>query len=265
MSDEARDRELERLLESVPPPRPNTEFRGRVRERFLAGASAAPPVDVWPDEQRHAAGARAGRNWKPWIALAAAAGVAIALYLAKPAPQPWRVLPGSSATTVRVDGEALPAADVDRIILALAAARSVGAEGGSLRLVFRDQYAFEIPAGARVDFADPYTLTAQGPALRVVTGPGFPGHELRVRSADANLRVTGTAFAVDNFPEGVCVCGLEGRIALRDQDSAEWPLEAGKQCFVPTAADPPTWGEARDPHVSPVRDLEAAARGHWQP
>jgi hypothetical protein len=216
---------------------------------------------------------RAGRNWKPWIALAAAAAVVAVLYLAKPAPRHWQVLPGSSATLVRVDGVALPAAEVERIVLALNDARSVHAEGGNLRLSFRDQYALEIPDGARVEFAslgntgafDPYTLAAQGTALRVVTGPGFHGHELHVRSADANLRITGTAFAIDNLAEGVCVCGLEGRIALRDKSSPEWPLEAGKQCFLPVAGAGPKWGTALDAHVAPVRELEAAVRGHWKP
>jgi len=273
MSDEAREHELERLLDSVPAPRPSAEFRSGVRERFLAGAAAAPPVDVWPDEQTRGAHARTGRNWKPWIVLAAAAAVVAVLYLAKPAPRLWQVLPGSSATLVRVDGVALPVAEAERITLALNDARSVSAEGGNLRLCFRDQYALEIPDGARVEFAsfgntgavDPYALAAQGTALRIVTGPGFHGHELHVRSADANLRVTGTAFAVDNFPEGVCVCGLEGRIALRAKSSPEWPLEAGKQCFVRAAGEPPKWGEALDAHVAPVRELEAAVRGLWKP
>ncbi len=273
MSDDARQKELERLLEAQPAPQARAEFRSAVRERFLAGAAAAPPVDTWPDEQPRVPRARSGRNWKPWIALAAAAAIVATLYLSKPAPHHWQVLPGSSATLVRVDGEALPATELERVASALNDARSVSAEGGTLRLRFRDQYAFELPAGARVEFAsfgntgavDSYSLAAQGAGLRLVTGPGFHGHELHVRSGAANLRVTGTAFAIDNAQGGVCVCGLAGRIALHGKGTPEWPLEAGKQCWFPEDGGAVSWGEAHAAHVGPVRELEAAVGGLWKP
>jgi len=273
MSDETRDRELERLLSALPAPRARGEFRSSLRERFLAGSASAPAVDVVPDERSPAARARTGRNWKPWLVLAAAAGIVALLYFSKPAPRLWQVLPGSSATLVRVNGDLLPAAETDLIGKALNDARSVSAEGGSLRLSYRDQYAIELPAGARVDFAaygntggvDAYTLASLGPALRVVTGPGFHGHQLHVRSGGASLLVTGTAFAVDNFPEGVCVCGLEGRIAVQQKGEADVPLEGGKQCWFPKDEGAPAWGEAHPPHIAPVRELEDAARGRWRP
>jgi len=265
MSDETRDRELERLLSAVPAPRARSEFRSSLRERFLAGAASAPEVDVVPDERAPAGQVRAGRGWKPWIALAAAAGIVALLYFTKPAPRYWEVLPGSTASVVRVNGDILPPAETDMIGKALNDARSVSAEGGTLRLAYRDQYAIELPAGARVDFADTYTLAALGPALRVVTGPGFHGQRLHVRSGGANLLVTGTAFAVDNLPEGVCVCGLEGRIAIQQKGHADVPLEGGKQCWFPKDESAPAWGDAHAPHIAPVRELEAAAREHWRP
>jgi ferric-dicitrate binding protein FerR (iron transport regulator) len=273
MSDEKRDREVERLLEGLPAPAARPEFRSAVRERFLFGAASAPQVDVMPDERPRPANARARRGWKTWALLAAAAAVVATLYLSKPAPRHWQVLPGSSATAVRVNGDAWPMAEADLIARALNDARSVSAEGGSLRLVYRDQYAFELPAGARIDFAsfgntggvDPYTLGLQGAALRVVTGPGFHGHELRVRSADALLHVTGTAFAVDNCPDGVCVCGLEGRIVVQRKETQEQPLDAGKQCWFPKDGSPLSWGEAHAEHVAPVRELQGVARERWKP
>jgi ferric-dicitrate binding protein FerR (iron transport regulator) len=275
MSDETRERETERLLSALPAPLARAEFRSDLRARFLAGSASAPPVDVLPDERPHhaAGGARTGRNWKPWVALGAAAGVVAMLYFSKPAPRHWQVLPGSSAAVVRVNGDALPAAEAELIANALNDARSVSAEGGSLRLVFRDQYALELPAGARVDFAsfgntggvDPYTLGSQGAALRVVTGPGFRGHELHVRLGAASLHVTGTAFAIDDCPDGVCVCGLEGRVAVQRKGTQELPLEAGKQCRFPKDGSPLTWGEAQAEHVAPVRALETAARERWRP
>jgi ferric-dicitrate binding protein FerR (iron transport regulator) len=273
MSDAKRDSDLERLLAAVPTPVARSEFRSSLRERFLAGSASAPAVDVLPEERSPTRQAGTGRSWKPWVALAAAAGILALLYLSKPAPRHWQVLPGSSATVVRVNGEALPAAETGQIATALNDARSVSAEGGSLRLSFRDQYAIELPEGARVEFAsfgntgsvDAYSLGSTGSALRIVTGPGFHGHELHVRSGVTSLLVTGTAFAVDNFPEGVCVCGLEGRIAIQRKGAADLPLEAGKQCWFPKDESALVWGEAHPPHIAPVRELEAAARAHWQP
>lgn len=273
MSEEKREREIERVLDALPAQSARPEFRSALRERFLFGAAAAPQVDVMPDERPRDAGARPVRGWKAWVALAAAAAVVATLYFSKPAPRHWQVLPGSSAKLARVNGDAWPLAETDLIARALNDARSVSAEGGSLRLVYRDQYAFELPAGARIDFAsfgntggvDPYTLSLQGAALRLVTGPGFHGHELRVRSADALLHVTGTAFAVDDCPDGVCVCGLEGRIVVQRKDTQEQPLDAGKQCWFPKDGSVLTWGEAHPEHIAPVRELQGAARERWKP
>lgn len=273
MSDERREREVERLLAELPAPAARPEFRSNLHERFLAGAASAPAVDVLPDERGTAPRARTGRNWKPWIALAAAAAVVATLYLSKPAPRHWQLLPGSSATAALVNGERIPVAEAERIGSALNDARSVAAEGGTLRLCFRDQYAIELPEGARADFAsfgntggvDAYSLALQGSALRVVTGPGFHGHELHLRSGDAGLRVTGTAFALDTAPGGVCICGLEGRIGVLRKGAAERPLEAGKQCWFPTGGGDLSWGDAQPAHIAPVRELERVAASLWRP
>ena len=273
MSSEPLDRDTERLLESVAAPKARPEYRSDLRQRFLAGAAAAPPDDMLPDERPRGARGGAARDWKPWIALACAAGVAALLWLTKPAPRHWQVLPGSHATAVRIDGSSLPSAEAELIASALNDARSVAAEGGVLRLSYRDQYAIELPAGARVEFAtfantggvDPYTLAAHGAAVRLVTGPGFAGHTLRVQLGDANLNVTGTALAIDDCPDGVCVCGLEGRVGVPRKGEPDAPLEAGKQCWFPKDGGALTWGEAHEPHLAPVRELELAARERWKP
>ena len=273
MSDELREREIERLLGSLPALAARPEFRSNLRERFLAGAASAPAVDVLPDERSAAPRAHAGRNWKPWIALAAAAAIAVVLWLSKPAPRHWQVLPGSDATAVLVNGESIPATETERIGAALNDARSVLAQGGRLRLAYRDQYALELPDAARVDFApfgntggvDAFSLALEGSALRVVTGPGFHGHELHVHSGAANLHITGTAFAIDGGAAGVCVCGLAGRIGIVAKNAPERPLEAGKQCWFPAGGGALAWGEAHPEHVAPVRELESAASGCWRP
>jgi len=273
MSSEPREHDTERLLDSVAAPKARPEFRSDLRQRFLAGASAAPPDDMLPDERPRAAGSGPTRDWKPWIALACAAGIAALLWLTKPAPRHWQVLPGSQATAVRIDGSSLPSGEAELIASALNDARSVVAEGGVLRLAYRDQYALELPAGARVEFAtyantggvDPYTLAGHGSALRLVTGPGFEGRDLRVQLGGASLHVTGTAFAIDDCPDGVCVCGLEGRIVVPRKGAQDVPIEAGKQCWFPKDGSPLTVGEAHEPHLAPVRELELAARDRWKP
>ncbi|MBK7645298.1 MAG: hypothetical protein IPJ19_20030 [Planctomycetes bacterium] len=274
MNDPQRESEIERLLEGVADRAPRLEYRSRVRERFLAGAAAAPPVDVMPDERvRSTSGPRT--SWKVWVALAAAACVVALLYLAKPAPRHWQVLPGSDATALRIDGERVSIRDGEALAAKLTDARSVTAEGGSVRLCYRDQYAIELPDAARVDFAafgstggvDAYRLGVSGEALRVVTGPGFHGHELSLSSGAAVLHVTGTAFAIDTTPTGVCICGLAGKIGLlrKGTQDKDLPLEAGKQCFVPGDGGAFMWGRAEESHLAPVRALEAAAADHWRP
>ncbi len=272
MSSPAPERDLESRLESLARPAARPEFRSTLRERFLAGAAAAPPVDVLPEDHPVARRSGAPSRRKVWIALAAAAGVVAMLYLFKPAPLVWHVLPGSTATTVRVDGERLRLDDAEALGRALNDAHSVLAEDGELRLARADQYAVEIARGARVSFSlsgntggtDPFSLELEGAALRVVTGPGFPGHVLALRSGDAIVHVTGTAFAFDNCTGGACVCGLHGRIEVLRKGGKPTTLDGGKQCWVPTDGGELTWGEVHAAHITPVQELARVVETQWK-
>ena len=268
------ERELELRLRAQAAPAARPEFRSALRERFLAGAAAAPAVDVLPDDDRPAARGRSGpARWKTWVTLAAAACIAALLWLTKPTPILWKVLPGTSATTVRVDGVRLRVDEPEALARALNDAHSLEAEDGELRLAYSDQYALGLAASVRLAFGasgstggtDVFSLALEGAALRLVTGPGFRGHDLFLRSGDAVVHVTGTAFAFDNCADGACVCGLHGRIEVSRKGGKPAALEGQRQCWIPKDGSELGWGEVHAAHIAPLQDMERAARSLWNP
>lgn len=268
-----RERDLAARVESLAAPSARAEFRATLRERFLAGAASAPPVDVLAEDGPAAARrARAPARRKLWITLAAAACIAALLWLSKPAPELWKVLPGTTATTVRVDGVRLRVDEAQALGRALIDAHSVEAEDGELRLAYSDQYALGLAQAARLAFSasgntggtDAFSLGLEGSALRIVTGPGFHAHDLYLRSGSALVHVTGTAFAFDNCTDGACVCGLHGRVEVSRKGEKTSALEGKHQCFVPKDGGALGWGEVHEAHIAPLQELELAAQSLWK-
>jgi ferric-dicitrate binding protein FerR (iron transport regulator) len=291
------DVEIERALACVPRPAAAAEFKARLRSRFLdvdpdlrAEASLGPAAHSSEARARGpmaggaggAGGARADDVWRRRFVslsvIAAAAAVLLALFVLRPRGPRWQVLDGTGAGIAKIDGSPVDTSNRVALADALAGATTLESGTGLLRLRLGDLYLLELDPHSRVALsaldkhsrAEPLSLRAERGALRVQTGPAFPGSSMRVSTSELDLRVTGTAFAVDLLDsateQGTCVCCLEGSVEVRSASKIPdaRAISAGAMCVVfRDKKAPPLWGEVVEPHARPLRALEEVARTIW--
>lgn len=254
------DAELRGALEHLERPAARAEFRAALEQRFLAGAGDAAPEPTIEPRAPAAASPRRGL-YLLGVALAAAAAVVLTLFLAKSRAPTWRVHGASDATSVVVDGIPLRADDTARLVEALGSARELEVRGGRLRLCVRDEAWIELAPGTRLSqmkfaAAGPYQVRTDHGSLAVSTLPAFSGRGMRVLTADFDLQVTGTSFAVDVDEAGSCLCTLEGSVqCLPAGESQAQAVAAGRMCFAYRDRSPAKWGSAHESHLSPLRGL----------
>jgi ferric-dicitrate binding protein FerR (iron transport regulator) len=74
--------------------------------------------------------------------------------------------------------------------------------------------------------------------LQVAAKPQLPGHQLVVETANATVRVVGTAFAVTVAADGTTVAVESGRVQVQPHQAAAQELSAGTALFVPAVGEP---------------------------
>ena len=230
--DDLVDIEIERALSTVPRPVARAEFKHRLRARFLAVASES--------SQEPATSPSLRRRMLRLGAVAAAAAVLLVLFAVRPRGPRWTIADPDVASTVFVDGESLRTDQRSEIEKKLADARIVETTDRPLRLRWDKDFVIELAERSRIeisalDKSEPFALRAELGAVRVVTGAAFAGSHMRVSTSDLDLRVTGTAFAVDllDAEKGTCVCCLRGAVEVRSAVISEpRSIPEGEMCIV---------------------------------
>jgi hypothetical protein len=285
------DPALERALRGVEPAQARAGFRAELRQRFLdvsqlapgphAAVDAAGPARAVQDRAaqdranqgratqgrelgREAGHAAPRRRIALLVApLAAAAALVLFLLLDRPRPRVWEVLDGTSAGVCLVDGRRFDTREREPLCEALASASEIDSLDATLRLAVRDEALVELAprtrvSAARFSAAGAWTLRADEGSLRIATLPGFRGRGLTVHTPDLDVRLSGTALAVDVEPQGTCVCCLEGTLDCRPDGCEPGPVASGAMCFGYRDRRPAARGAAYEPHVAPLRELMAA-------
>ncbi len=286
-----RDTGMERILGSASRPKADPEFRSRLREQFLEEAGAAGGAR---DNVTRANVTRAGvgpqrerTNVFPlvWPFVLAASVAAIMFFvLSRDAIVKWRVLdfqPGSEyvvdgyvtgkgdpAVNTKVDGRTTDEAVLARLTDLLQTAHTIETKEHGLRVQLLDDLVIDLAPNTRVSSlafpaAGQWSIRADAGSLRVATGPGFANNRLRVLSNDMEATVTGTAFTVDVFDIGTCLCCIAGSVRCDARDGTGFhSIEAGKNGFAHRTGKKPEWDGAVDAHVAPLRELQAAIAKH---
>lgn len=278
------DAELEQALRAVMRPVARTEFKNRLRERFVARMRAV--EGEMPDRQALAEaaavrrsfeaepalvpspGRRAGR--RGWGVLLAAASIALIGWIVWPRRSGWQVLDGLQAqATVSVDGQALGSADREHLEHLLASAHDIESGASSLRLRYGDLCVLELAPDTRIALSafesaspdQPMRIDTRSGAVRVCTSSKFSGSKMLVATPEFEVTVVGTSFAVDIVPEGSCVCCLNGSVAIQSVRVGESgrTIESGKMCLVYRDPVPPKWDVVYEPHAAPLRKLDQFA------
>jgi len=261
----ARDPELARALEALPPVVADAAFEARLRARFLQGGSGQDTQEAPPTPSRRRL------VLLPALALAAAAAVITVFLVATPDPAPaWEVLPTSRGDVIHVDDRPYSLSRPDELRSALARGAQVRTAAGTrLHLGLGSQFALEIGAQSEVRLprpprveVRPLTLSALYGHLSVVTGPEFAGNRLLVRAPEVEVEVVGTRFAVDVGEDGTCVCCTQGTVEVR---SLVRPEQAGPVGADAMALGMPDGSLKFAPmivpeHVEPLEELAGSLR-----
>jgi ferric-dicitrate binding protein FerR (iron transport regulator) len=211
------------------------DFRARLRREFVAGAIAPGRAG----ETAH--GPRAGRRPAavvPLFGLAAAAAVAILIWLASEAPR-WEYVGASGASgELWVSGQRMDPEDADGIEAMLEPGAHIRTTGEmQVDIVLRNRLSVQVAPEAEVTVPDRPRRWFGGSAacevmqgeIRFVTGPEMPGSRILVRAPLTSVEVTGTSFAVISGPDSVCVCVLDGTVHMTDADGSAYAVPGGKR------------------------------------
>lgn len=228
-------------LRAIPSVSPDPAYRARMREAFISPSLAAPrrvPLRIW----------------------AMAASVLLALgWFASAANEgsPWRIVSGTGAGAVEIDGRATGRAGV----VSGGAVVSPGAlvetdVDAELVIASGDAIVLVVAPGSRVVLPDVprrwlgRTLRARVEAgeLRGKTGRDFIGARLLVQLPAAEVEITGTTFALIANDEGSCVCVFEGQVSMTER-TGTFSVQPGRRRVVPLDG-----GLSRD---EPLRSNEA--------
>lgn len=231
------DPELQDALRNVPAPKPDPAYRERTRKMFLGETQF---------ETKRFDRAITARAWA-WSggALAAAAAIAVLLF-SLPGPTAWQVLDTASAGTVTVNGVEIPVSQLAGVDLH-PGTRIRGSSEGEVRLVVPDAVSFvlgpntEVTVGSSKGFLGSPALTAvvhEGTTWGT-TGPDFPSSGFEIETAQADIRITGTTFAVLSDSDTTCVCVLSGTVEVTARSTGNSVLvPPEQQLFVPTGDQP---------------------------
>lgn len=231
------DPKLQDAIRNLPAPRPDPAYRERTRKMFLGQTRF---------ETERFDRAITARAWA-WSAGALAAAAAIAvIFFSLPGTTTWQFLDTASARTVTVNGVEVPASELVGAELHPGTRIRVGSEG-DLKLGIPDAVSFvlgpntEVTVGSSKGLLGSPVLTAvvhQG-ATWGTTGPDFPAAGFKIETAQADIRITGTTFAVLSNSDTTCVCVLAGTVEVIAKGTGETILvPPEQQLFVPTGDQP---------------------------
>ncbi|MFT5051110.1 MAG: hypothetical protein ACI8QZ_002518 [Chlamydiales bacterium] len=150
----------------------------------------------------------------------------------------WEAVPGVDlvASGLTVDGESLAGLDPQQAEDRLSSAQVIATGDDPAQFVIGEYFVVELAANSRVELlqinrlggddltgeepagADPrhFFLRGDKGALRVATGPAFPGSRMTVAAPFMEVDVVGTVFGLDVFDgEATCLCCSEGTVEAR--------------------------------------------------
>jgi ferric-dicitrate binding protein FerR (iron transport regulator) len=231
------DSELQDALRDLPAPKPDPAYRERTRKMFLGQTQF---------ETTRFDRAITARAWA-WSggALAAAAAIAVLLF-SLPGASTWQVLDTASTGTITVNGVEIPVSQVAGEDLH-PGTRIRGSSDGELKLVVPGAVSFvlgpntEVTVGSSKGFLGSQALSAvvhEGTTWGT-TGPDFPAGGFEIETVQADIRITGTTFAVLSDSDTTCVCVLAGTVEVIAKGTGESVLvPPEQQLFVPTGDQP---------------------------
>ena len=216
------DRLLE-LLRKQSDPEASEAFLAQLQRGFREGTLQSPFESESPTPWSRIRSAFASIRG-PLLPLAAGA-VVIAILIWANAGRSFDNFSAAGNGEAIIGGRSISLADRAAIGAALRPGATVELRGdmtAMLNLFYQDDYALQIIPGTRVTIPRGLPRWLRRGAgfevlageARVVTGPGFPGARMSVKTSQASVEVVGTTFAVIAGADSTCVCVLDGTAHL---------------------------------------------------
>lgn len=262
MEQDPRDAELERLLARAGRPSAAPAFRTRLKEQFLAEATARPTIMV-PQRTR----------MFPFVwPFVLAASVVFILYyvMSRDANVRWHVVGTEGGGDYIVDGRRMHSSETGRLLEAVQTAHEIETFEAPLRLQLTDELVLELAPKTRVSqlsfpAAHLYSIYVNVGSLRVTTGPKFDRQRLRALTDGMETVVVGTTFGLDVDASGTCLCCVAGTVKCDARDGrGMMPADAGRSCFAYHNGQKPKWDAAVPAHAEPLERLKSFAAAIWK-
>lgn len=229
------ERKIKEAIRSSGDVRPDASFRERLKEEFRSGTISE--VASRPD-------GNAVRRWPrlAWVFVPAAAVVVLVALLVPRSEPTWSVQALRGDGPIEIDGRTISTDAPDLVAAALRpGARIRVPEGLSVDIRLDDVMILEfaggadatIPAEPSGDSGNTIIGDVHDGELRIKTGPGFRGSELRVATAESLTVIVGTIVSVYKGDGYTCVCVLEGtaRVGVDESDLEDVPHDHLKFLF----------------------------------
>jgi ferric-dicitrate binding protein FerR (iron transport regulator) len=256
------ERRASEQLRALPRVPAEPEFRARLAREFASG-------------QIEHATRRAGvirlpwhrREMTRWAAAAAAAAALIVAVLALNQGPEWRVVSLHGRGLATLDGREVALGDgaqLDRMLrpgvqLALPSDADLLLQAGDQMMLAVDPGSVVTLPGAPGRW---FARRAQGRVdagtMRVTTGAAFHGAALAILTPEAQVRVTGTTFAVICEPTGTCVCVLEGTVRVGPLGAGMTEVPGGMRGYVFASGAPMAHAAMRPDEEIKLGRLRAA-------
>jgi len=194
-------------------------------------------------------------------------------------PVAWAAVPGVDlvASGLTIDGESVVGLDARQAEDKLRTATAIVTGGEAARFVMGEYFVLELAANSSIELLENSQLTQDGApdagfghpearrfilrgdqgAVRVATGPSFPGSRMTVEAPFMEVDVVGTIFGIDVFKgQATCLCCAEGTVEVRplvDGHEHSQEIEAGASELVG-----PGFANSKpiaDEHLAPLEQL----------
>lgn len=248
--------------------RADAAFRERLKREFSSGTIAEPAVP------REATPVRSFPRWAWALVPVAAVILLFAIFFPRTSAPVWSVQAVHGEGRIEIEGQALATGEPELVARALDAGGLVRlAEEVALDLRLDDRLILALAEGSEVTLPAPLGRGSSGPLvsevhhgeLKIMTGPGFPGTEMHILTAEGRTEITGTIISVYKGDGYTCVCVLQGTALIGADETQLEEVSEGNLMVMFEDGSPPIVADIEAGHVTDLREFGERYKRVFEP
>ncbi len=252
----AEEKRVSDLVRSLPRAEADTGFRDRLKADFVAGR-LGDTTEPSPQPAR-------GRKGWIRVLIPAALAIVMAFAIVFNAGPKLELSDVTGDGTITVDGKVFQTTDREAIADAIKPGASIVlSEGVDIDLVYDQTTVFQlssatatIPGTPGRWFVKSTEARVEMGELRILTGPGFRGGSLSIKSPEGEIVITGTLVSVFRDGAVTCVCVHEGTASVGINAGDMQDIPAGQRKVMFADGTPPKITPIAPPHMDHLVEFE---------